>query len=214
MRLIYCYDAYCGWCYAFHPVVKKIVEKYKDDFQAEIISGGMILPEKPVHIGATAEVLLEMYPKIEETTGVKFGEDYLWHIQNPGLSDWFPSSEKPAIALAIVRTLKPELAFDFAADIQKGLFAEGRDLTDSEAYRHLLAQYDIDPDVFFPALESDQFKEIAYNDFALSKQLQVQGLPALLLQISIDKFYLMSSGYLDFETLESRFQNVMAELNN
>lgn len=214
MRLIYCFDAYCGWCYGFHPVLQQILDKYKDDFQVEIISSGMLLPEKPVHIGVTAEAWLEMCPKIEETTGKKFGQDFLWHVQNPELSDWFPSSEKPAIALAIVRHLKPDLAFNFASALHTSLFLEGRDLTDNEAYRHLLAQYELDPDIFYPALESEQFKEIAYNDFALAKQLQVQGLPALLLQISIDKFYLMSSGYLDYETLESRFQNVLAEFNN
>jgi putative protein-disulfide isomerase len=55
--LIYCYDAYCGWCYGFSPVMKKVEEAYKDRLQIEVLSGGMVLPEQPVHIGATAEYI-------------------------------------------------------------------------------------------------------------------------------------------------------------
>ena len=52
--LIYCYDAYCGWCYGFSEVMKKIHSEYKSTLEFEVLSGGMILPEEPVSIGATA----------------------------------------------------------------------------------------------------------------------------------------------------------------
>src|SRR5215217_7476290 len=94
--LIYCYDAYCGWCYGFSPVMKKISLVYKDIFQMEVLSGGMILPEKPVPILATASYIKKTYKQVEELTGVRFGADYLWHINNPDQSDWYPDSEKPA----------------------------------------------------------------------------------------------------------------------
>jgi putative protein-disulfide isomerase len=48
--LIYCYDAYSCWCYGFSPVTKKIAEYYKAVMPTDVLSGGMILPEKPVHI--------------------------------------------------------------------------------------------------------------------------------------------------------------------
>src|SRR5438128_12469788 len=96
--LIYCYDAYCGWCYGFSPVIKSIAEAYKAQLDTDTLSGGMILPEKPVHISATAGYILTAYKTVEEMTGIKFGSDYLWHINNPEESDWFPNSEKPAIA--------------------------------------------------------------------------------------------------------------------
>ncbi len=28
--LIYCYDAYCGWCYGFSKVISRIEEEYRD----------------------------------------------------------------------------------------------------------------------------------------------------------------------------------------
>ena len=45
--VIYCYDAYCGWCYGFSPVIKQIAEEYKDHFDIEVLSGGMIITDKP-----------------------------------------------------------------------------------------------------------------------------------------------------------------------
>ena len=101
--VIYCYDAYCGWCYGFSPVIKKIAEEYKDRFDIEVLSGGMILPEKPKHINITAGYIQKAYKTVEELTGIKFGQDYLWHINNPDDSDWYPSSEKPAIALCVFK---------------------------------------------------------------------------------------------------------------
>ena len=49
-RIIYCYDAYCGWCYGFSPVIKALYEKYNDQFEFETISGGMI-PVESTQIG-------------------------------------------------------------------------------------------------------------------------------------------------------------------
>src|SRR5258708_35840642 len=132
--LIYCYDAYCGWCYGFREVIKKIKSEYKNKLLVEVISGGMILPEEPVHISTTAGYIKEGYKRVEEITGVKFGEDYLWHIKHPEQSDWYPDSEKPAIALCIFKEYFPDQQVNFAADLQYALHFEGRDLTDDEAY--------------------------------------------------------------------------------
>jgi putative protein-disulfide isomerase len=136
--LIYCYDAYCGWCYGFSQVIKKIHSEYKSQVETEVLSGGMILPDEPVHIGATAGYISKAYKNVEELTGIKFGEDYLWHINHPDASDWYPNSEKPAIALCIFKEYFPEQQVSFASDMQYALQYEGRDLTDDEAYRHLL----------------------------------------------------------------------------
>ncbi|KAA5533653.1 DsbA family protein [Taibaiella lutea] len=213
MNLIYCYDAWCGWCYGFSPVIKKIEALYKDRLHVEVLSGGMILPEEPRHIGLTAPYIQQAYKTVEEYTGVKFGEDFLWHIFNPEQSDWFPNSEKPAIALCIIKEYNPDMAVSFAADLQYSLNFEGRDLTDDEAYRHLLPKYGIDNETFYSDLHSEKFKEKAYYDFALCKQLQVTSFPQLLLQASDNKFYLVAKGYTDFETLKERIDNILKELN-
>lgn len=212
--LIYCYDAYCGWCYGFSPVIKKINEAYKDRLQIEVLSGGMVLPEQPVHISATAGYIQSAYKTVEEYSGIKFGEDYLWHINNPDESDWFPSSEKPAIALCIFKELFPDQQVSFASDLQYSLHYEGRDLTDNEAYRHLLEKYNIPVDDFYSKLASEEYKEKAYYEFQLCKQLQVTGFPQVLMQLTESKFHLLAKGYTDYETLAKRIHLVLTEAEN
>jgi putative protein-disulfide isomerase len=209
--LIYCYDAYCGWCYGFSEVMKKINSEYKNKLEFEVLSGGMILPEEPIPISSAAKYIEGAYKRVEELTGAKFGEDYLWHIKHPDQSDWFPNSEKPAIALCIFKDYFPEQQIGFAADLQYALHFEGRDLTDDEAYRLLLEKYNIPSEEFYEKLMDEEYKEQAYYEFALCKQLKVSGFPAVFIQTSETKFFLVAQGYTPFETLNERIQNVFKE---
>jgi putative protein-disulfide isomerase len=210
--IIYCYDAYCGWCYGFSPVIKKIAEDYRNILDFETLSGGMIPKESRQPIGKMAGYILGAYKTVEDTTGIRFGEEYLWHLRNPELSDWFPESEKPAIAMAVFREFHPERTVEFAADLQYGLHYEGRDLTDDEAYRHLLDKYAIPAEPFYEKLHQEAYKEKAYYDFSLVRQLQVTGFPAVLMQTGDLKFYLLSKGYTDYETLKGRIDRVLEEV--
>lgn len=212
--LIYCYDAWCGWCYGFSPVIKKIAEDYREIFHTEVLSGGMILPEQPQPVKTMAGYIKDEYQIVEDHTGIKFGSDYLWHIHHPEESDWYPSSEKPAIALSIFKEIFPERQVAFIADMQVGLFYEGRDLTDDEAYRHLLEKYKIEPEPFYAKLKDEVYREKAYYDFALCKQLQVTGYPQVLMQVSESRLHLLAKGYTSHETLAKRIELVLAEIKN
>jgi putative protein-disulfide isomerase len=211
--LFYCYDAWCGWCYGFSPVIKRLTDEHPL-LQAEVLSGGMILPENPVPISTTAGYIQKAYKVVEEHTGIKFGEDYLWHINHPDLSDWYPHSEKPAIALCIFKEIYPGRQVEFAADLQYALHAEGRDLTDDEAYRHLLEKYSLQAEPFYEKLKSEEYKEQAYYEFQLCKQLQVTGYPCVLLQVSDSKFHLLARGFTDYETLAARLEAAMNDPAN
>jgi len=209
--LFYCYDAYCGWCYGFSPVLKKIAEEYKDQFEVEVLSGGMMVDEQVVPIDKIAPYIQSAYKRVEELTGIKFGEDFLWHINNPDESDWILNSEKPAIALCIFKDYYPARQLEFASDLQYALNYEGRDLDDNEAYRHLLEKYSIQPEVFYEKLKSEEYKERAYYEFALCKQLQVTGFPAVLMQLNDSKFYLLARGFTTYDELKERIENVLKE---
>lgn len=211
--IIYCYDAYCGWCYGFSPVIKNIWQRYNQAFDFETLSGGMIPENATRHIGAIAPYIRDAYKTVEQTTGVKFGEDFLWHIRNPDLSDWFPNSEMPAIAMAIFREKFPAATIGFAADLQDALYSEGRDLTDKEAYRHLVEKYDMDADDFYSKLADPAYKEKAHYDFSLVKQLGVTGFPCVFLQLEESKLYMIARGFSDSSSIEKRISNIVAENN-
>jgi putative protein-disulfide isomerase len=210
--LFYCYDAYCGWCYGFSGVITQIAKEYSGRLDFDVLSGGMIFDEEPRHISVIAGYIQKAYKTVEETTGIKFGEDFLWHVFNPDKSDWFPESTKPAIALCIFKEYFPDKAVAMASDIQYALNYEGRDLTDNEAYRHLVQRYGIPEEAFYEKLQSEEYREKAYYEFALVKQLQVTGFPCVLMQVSESKFYLLASGFTQHGILKERIEKVLGEI--
>jgi putative protein-disulfide isomerase len=210
--LYYCYDALCGWCYGFSPVIKRLEAAYKDILVFDVLSGGMVMPDNAQPISKMAKYVSEAYKNVETLTGIKFGEDYLWHIFNPDKSDWVLNSEKPALALSILKEIHPERAVEIASDLQYALMYEGRDLTDNEAYRHLLPKYKMEAETFYAKMASEEYMDKAYYDFALVKQLQVNGYPTLLMQVTDSKFYMISRGYADYETVKNRVDKVLEEM--
>ena len=173
----------------------------------------MIPVDATQHIGKIAGYIKDAYKTVEQTTGIKFGTDFLWHINNPDLSDWHPNSEMAAIAMSILKDINPDKSIEFAADLQFALYSEGRDLTDPEAYRHLIEKYEFDPKVFYENLKSEEYKEKAYYDFSLIKQLNVNGFPTLFIQISESKLYMIARGYTDQKSIEKRIDDIMLENN-
>jgi putative protein-disulfide isomerase len=211
--IYYCYDAYCGWCYGFSPIMSKIAKEYESKLAFDVLSGGMIIPETPHHFAPMAKYIQTAYKRVEEQTGIRFGEDFLWHVFHPEETDWYPDSTKSAIALCIFKEYHPDQSIFMAADLQYALNYEGRDLTDDEAYRHLVRKYGIPEEEFYSKLKSEQYQEKAYYEFALVKQLQVKGFPCVLLQVTDSKFYLLTSGYTDYQTLKERIEKVLDETN-
>jgi putative protein-disulfide isomerase len=210
--IYYCYDAYCGWCYGFSPVISRIFQEYRSTIAFEVLSGGMILPAEPQPIGVMAGYIQKAYLTVEERTGIRFGEDWRWHIFHPEESDWYPSSEKPAIAMCVFREYHPDLCVPFSAELQYALHYEGRDLTDDEAYRHLLEKYEIPETEFYQKLRDPAYKAKAYEEFALVQQLRVTGFPTVFLQVSDRKFYLLSQGYADYSTLKNILDKTLSEI--
>jgi hypothetical protein len=52
-KIIYCYDAYCGWCYGFSAVINKIWGKYKENIDFEtfnFIQEKLFLPNNKFYI--------------------------------------------------------------------------------------------------------------------------------------------------------------------
>ena len=207
--IIYCFDAYCSWCYGMSPVINKLARSFRKQTQVEVLSGGMFLHNPPKHISVTADYLLDTALQVEASTGVSFGKNYLWHIRHHRDSDWFPDSLKPAMAICYLKEKQPDLQVSFAIDLQQALFREGRDLGDEESYRQLLVKYDIRPESFYQSLRSDHYKRMALEEFSLVKRLGVGAFPCLLLQESSTRLILLATGYCDYTTLRESTQRAL-----
>ncbi|SKB34232.1 DsbA family protein [Daejeonella lutea] len=209
IRIIYVYDALCGWCYGFSKVIHAFYESHGSIFPFEVLSGGMMTGERVGSINDIAPFIKSAYKTVEDTTGIKFGEPYLKHLEEGTM---ILNSEKPAIALSVFKSYLPEKAVAFTHDLQDAIYFEGQDPNENELYRYLAVNFGIDPDDFEVKLQEESFKTAAFYEFSLAKQIQVTGFPAVLVQSGETGFYLIAKGYTDLDTLELRLQNVLSEI--
>lgn len=211
--LIYCYDAYCGWCYGFSRVMEQVEIQYRDQLVLEVLSGGLLISAIPQPIQKMAPYLVQAYPVVEERTGIRFGKDFLWHLHHPQESDWVLSSEKAAIALCIFKEMRPEYQVAFASALQYALYYQGRDLCDDQAYPSVLMPFTIPTQEFLQKLHEPEYKTKAYQEFEFCKRLQVSGFPALFLQTGENTFYAIANGYTEYEIIRQRLDNLLQSQN-
>jgi putative protein-disulfide isomerase len=115
--------------------------------------------------------------------------------------------------MCIFKEFYPDRAIEFASGLQYALNYEGRDLTDEEAYRHLLEKYSIRPEIFYERLQSDEYKQKAYYEFSLVKQLKVNGYPTVFIQTGELKFHMVARGFTDYDALKQRIEDVLKEVS-
>ncbi len=210
-KIIYVYDALCGWCYGFSPVIKSIYERYQDRFDFEVLSGGMMLGSRTGPISVVAPYIKTAYHTVEEITGIVFGEGFLREVEK---GEMILDSEKPAIALSVFKSYFPQQAILFAHDIQNCINFDGKEPNDDEMYRYLAVNFSIDPDEFVHKMHEESFKQAAYYDFALAKQLQVSGYPAAFIQSADNHFYMIAKGFTQLQDLEARIEKVWDEMKS
>jgi putative protein-disulfide isomerase len=210
-KIIYVYDALCGWCYGFSPVIKSVYERYQNQFDFEVLSGGMMLGSRTGPIGVVAPFIKTAYHTVEEVTGVVFGEGFLREVEK---GDMILDSEKPAIGLAVFKSYQPDKAILFAHDIQNCINFDGKAPNDEDLYRFIAVNHGIDPDEFIHKMHLEEYKQAAYYEFSLAKQLQVSGFPAVFIQSSDNHFYMIAKGFTRLEDMEVRIQRVLEELQN
>jgi putative protein-disulfide isomerase len=78
----------------------------------------------------------------------------------------------------------------------------------------LLNKYNIPAEEFYKQLKQQEFKTQAAEEFALCKQLKVEGFPALFLQTDQTKIYALANGYTNYDTLNARLINILSQQKN
>jgi len=118
MTLHYFFDPLCGWCYGFAPTIEKFLDHHKHEMDIEVISGGMVKGESIKPIGDMAPYLKEAYKRVENTTGVVFGQPFLKNLDDGTM---FYSSVPPSIALAVFKSYGTAHDLSFSHDLHKAL---------------------------------------------------------------------------------------------
>lgn len=202
MKIVYLYDALCGWCYGFSPVINKFQEKYKDNLSFEVISGGMITGNRIGPIGEVASYISWAYKDVEKVTGVKFGDEFLNKILKNGKAIF--TSIPSSIALSVFKDLDTSNSIQFVSELQKAIYFNGIEPENLKAYGQIAAKFGIDAEAFVIKMKDLTYKKQAEEDFKKTTAFGVTGFPSVF--VEIDGIYLkIASGYVNFSVLENNF---------
>jgi putative protein-disulfide isomerase len=209
MKLIYVYDALCGWCYGFSPVMQEFYEKYKNELEFEVISGGMITGSRIGAIGDVAPYISWAYKDVENATGVKFGDHFLNDVLKKGTAIF--TSIPPSVALSVFKKMQPEKSVAFAGRLQKAIYYDGIEPENLNEYGSLAQEFGLEGDLFVQKMQETSFIQLATQDFEKSKNLGVTGFPTVFLENN-SKIIALARGYTSFGNLETNYLRLKESL--
>ncbi|SDB88906.1 putative protein-disulfide isomerase [Williamwhitmania taraxaci] len=197
-KILYIYDAICGWCFGFSPVMARFSDEYANKVDIAVVSGGLKLGDGVGTISEIAAFLKDAYLDVEAKTGVKFGEAFV----NGPLEDgsMVLNSLPPAIALSIIKERYPEKALEFAGMLHKMIYVDGVGPENYAAYGQYAATLGYDEAEFYAKMLNPVYFEMAQRDFAYAKSLGVRSYPTLLIEKG-GKMEVLASGYISYERL-------------
>ncbi len=206
MKIIYVYDALCGWCYGFSPVITDFESKYSKTLKFEVISGGMITGSKIGPIGDVAPYISWAYKEVENTTGVKFGKDFLDKTLKDG--EVIFTSIPTAIALSVFKELNQSNSLQFATKLQSAIYYNGIEPENFEEYGNIASKYGIDSASFVRKMREPRYSRLAEDDFKKTSALGVTGFPTILLEID-GVHHKIGNGYMPFSKLENHYLTII-----
>src|SRR5690242_10455066 len=160
MRLVYVFDAYCGWSHGFSGTITRIVADHPD-LPVEVVSGGLFTGARRVPIrdfgyidGANAT--------ISELTGAEFGDGYQRLIAD---GSFVMDSEAAARGLAALRQAAPDRAVELAVAMQRAFYVDGLSLSDPDTYRRVAEAAGLDAGAVVTAFGASWTRAAAEADF-------------------------------------------------
>jgi len=175
MKLVYVFDAYCGWSHGFSPTILEVAARHPE-LPVEVVSGGLFTGARRVPIrefgyidGANAA--------ISKVTGAEFGDAYQRLVAD---ASFVMDSEAAARGVVALRDAAPDRAVELAVALQRAFYVDGLSLSDPDTYRTVARAAGLDADPVVEHFQSPGAQAAANADFARAAHLGVNAFPTLL----------------------------------
>jgi putative protein-disulfide isomerase len=201
MKLVYVFDAYCGWSHGFSPTISEVAKRHPQ-LPVEVVSGGLFRGARRVPIrdfgyigGANA--------KISELTGAEFGPGYQELIAD---GSFVMDSEAAARGMAALREAAPTRAVELAVALQHAFYVDGLSLSDPDTYRAVAKATGLSDDTAESVVEHFQSPDgqaAAAADFARAAGLGVDSFPTVL-AVHDDTTAVLARGHATADQIDQR----------
>lgn len=204
MKLVYVFDAYCGWSHGFSGTLREVVAR-RPESAVEVVSGGLFTGSRRVPIREFGHVQ-GANAKIAELTGAEFGAPYERLIAD---GSFVMDSEAAARGVAALRQVAPDRAAELATALQDAFYIDGRSLSEAATCRAVAEAAGLDADAVVTAFEAPEARDAARADFRRSAELGVTGFPTLL-AVDGDSVIPLAHGHATADEVSERLAAVAA----
>ena len=203
--LIYAFDPLCGWCYGFHPIMKRLKTRFSEDLNLKVVPGGLATGDNAQQINEGHEYILSAMKRVEEISGVQFGENFKLLAEE---GSYYYNSEPSCRIQNVINRLQPNQALEFAGSLHKAIFVEGKNLNEWDTFESLFEDLSVDLEEAKTLYESDKIRKETTKNFEWCANHEATAFPTLLLHIG-DEIGVMSRGYRPFDILESHLHHLL-----
>ncbi len=174
--LVYVHDPMCSWCYAFGPVLEKLLAALPANVGVERLLGGLAPDTDQPMPQAQQEQIEATWRRIEEQVpGTTFNFAF-WREQSPRRST-YPSCR--AVIAARLQGTENDVAMTRA--IQRAYYREARNPSDTDTLVALASELGLDGGRFARDLVSAAVEQQLQAEIAHSRALHADSFPSLVL---------------------------------
>ncbi|MEV0274796.1 DsbA family protein [Streptomyces sp. NPDC050610] len=176
-KLTYAFDAYCGWCYGFGPVIREFAAANAERIELRVLSGGLFTGPRAQPVSAYPYIP-EADARIAELTGAVFGDGYAEAFaRGTAVLD----SADAATALAALRQQTPERTLEIAGALQAAWYRDGLALSEPDTLAGVATALGLDAGAAAAAYADPATRRSVEEEFRQVRRLGVEGFPTLLL---------------------------------
>lgn len=208
IEILYAYEPLCGWCYGFSEELNKLISRLSSVINFKLINGGIFAGSKSLKMECISEHIKRNMGNVTERSGIEFGDKFMNLLED---KDYDYDSKKASIAVAILREIYPKKTFEFASNIQKAFFYDGKDIQSDSFYVELLKAYPINLTKFLERLNNPiESLKIEY-EFSNTQKLGFQGYPAMAIKTK-NGTKVLNQGYNTASQLVSKIYYAIEDL--
>ncbi len=204
-HLVYFADPMCSWCWGFAPVIEAVARAYGARLPVRVVMGGLRpgtttpMPQK-----ARAEIR-HHWDAVAQASGQAFDYRLL------DREDFIYDTDPAARAVVLARRLEPAVALALLGRLQRGFYAEGRDITAPAVLAEIAAALGFDRAAFEAGLAEPALKEETARDYAVSQRAGITGFPTLIVGQQADgPFAMVSQGFNTLAPVAARIETWLA----
>ena len=181
----------CSWCWGFETTKKQLFSSLPEALGVHRLLGGLAADTDQPMPGDMQLHLQKTWHHIEEKIpGVRFNFDF-WHHCQPRRST-YPACR----AVIAARQQGSEYDEVMTAGIQRAYYQQARNPSENETLMEIAEEIDLNAARFSRDLHADTTEQALLKEIRLSRTLQADSFPSLVLQID-DATWPIAIDYLD-----------------